>query len=261
MLERITSAMRFAAEHGIHAAFFGVDSTRAQPDFYRQVYESAIEAGAKEVVVVDTLGIASPEAVARPGRRHRRAGGPDIPVHFHGHNDFGVATASAVAAVRAGARYVQGTINGMGERAGNAEPRRGRAGAQGALRRRDEPAARPHPRRVRACARALRLRARAVEAGDRRDALPARERRGRKPVPRPAVDRAVLVRARRDQRSIVLGKKSGLDSIRIKAEELGLDVPEDQYAGPAEPREGDRDGQARPRHRRGVRRARRRGAA
>ena len=41
-------------------------------------------------------------------------------MHFHGHNDFGVATASAVAAVRAGARYVQGTINGMGERAGNA---------------------------------------------------------------------------------------------------------------------------------------------
>src|SRR5499427_1481486 len=63
MLDRITGAMRFAAEHGIHAAFFGVDSTRAQPDFYRQVYESAIEAGAKEVVVVDTLGIASPEAV------------------------------------------------------------------------------------------------------------------------------------------------------------------------------------------------------
>src|SRR5262249_55202419 len=52
MLDRITSAMRFADEHGIHAAFFGVDSTRAQPDFYRQVYESAIEAGAKEVVVV-----------------------------------------------------------------------------------------------------------------------------------------------------------------------------------------------------------------
>src|SRR6476660_6305605 len=62
MLERIAKAMRFADEHGIHADFFGVDSTRAQPDFYRQVYESAVEAGAKEVAVVDTLGIASPEA-------------------------------------------------------------------------------------------------------------------------------------------------------------------------------------------------------
>ena len=64
MLGRITGAMRFAAEHGIHAAFFGVDSTRAEPDFYERVYKSAVEAGAKEVVVVDTLGIASPEAVA-----------------------------------------------------------------------------------------------------------------------------------------------------------------------------------------------------
>ena len=64
MLDRITSAMQFAAEHGIHAAFFGVDSTRAAPDFYERVYKSAVDAGAKEVVVVDTLGIASPEAVA-----------------------------------------------------------------------------------------------------------------------------------------------------------------------------------------------------
>ena len=64
MLERITSAMRFAADNGILAAFFGVDSTRAEPDFYERVYKSAVEAGAREVVVVDTLGIASPEAVA-----------------------------------------------------------------------------------------------------------------------------------------------------------------------------------------------------
>src|SRR5690242_4175033 len=55
MLGRITGAMRFAAEHGIHAAFFGVDSTRAEPDFYERVYKSAVDAGAKEVCVVDTL--------------------------------------------------------------------------------------------------------------------------------------------------------------------------------------------------------------
>src|SRR5438067_9334406 len=42
MLDRITAAMRFAAEHGIHAAFFGVDSSRAQPDFYKQVYAAAV---------------------------------------------------------------------------------------------------------------------------------------------------------------------------------------------------------------------------
>ena len=63
MLERIANAMRFAADHDIHAAFFGVDSTRADPAFFGRVYQTAVEAGAKEVVVVDTLGIASPEAV------------------------------------------------------------------------------------------------------------------------------------------------------------------------------------------------------
>jgi isopropylmalate/homocitrate/citramalate synthase len=47
--------------------------------------------------------------------------GPQVPLHFHGHNDFGLATACAVAAVRAGAEWIQGTINGMGERAGNAD--------------------------------------------------------------------------------------------------------------------------------------------
>ena len=149
MLERITSAMRFAAEHGIHAAFFGVDSTRAEPDFYERVYESAVEAGAKEVVVVDTLGIASPEAVA----------------------DLVGATVEWVGAGRAGAlprpqrlrardggrgrgrarrrdAGCTGTINGMGERAGNANLGEVALDAARALRRRVEPAARPDPRRL-----------------------------------------------------------------------------------------------------------------
>src|SRR4051794_10456886 len=95
MLGRITNAMRFAAEHGIHAAFFGVDSTRAEPDFYRRVYNAAVEAGAREVVVVDTVGIASPEAVGELVGQTVELVGPDVPVHFHGHNDFGGATASA----------------------------------------------------------------------------------------------------------------------------------------------------------------------
>src|SRR5436190_3916759 len=120
MLGRITSAMAFAAEHGIHAAFFGAASAPAEPDFYERVYASAIEAGAREVCVVDTLGIASPEAVAELVGRTVALAGPSVPVHFHGHNDFGLATAAAVAAVREGATWIHGTINGMGERAGNA---------------------------------------------------------------------------------------------------------------------------------------------
>ena len=120
MLERIRNAVSFAAEHGITVAYFGVDGTRADLEFFRQAYETAIEAGAKEAVVVDTIGIATPEAVADLVGRTREWLGPDVPVHFHGHNDFGLATAAAAAAVRAGATWVQGTINGMGERGGNA---------------------------------------------------------------------------------------------------------------------------------------------
>ena len=252
MLERITGAMRFAAEHGIHAAFFGVDSTRAQPDFYEQAYKSAVEAGAKEVAVVDTLGIASPEAVAELVGRTVEWVGPDVPVHFHGHNDFGLATAAAVAAVRAGARWVHGTINGMGERAGNANLIEVALTLARAVRRRLEPAPRTRPRGLRAGARAVRLRARAVEAGDGRDALPARERRGREPVPRPTLDRAVLVRARR-----------GRARDRARQEERPrLDPDQGRRArarlaggatgGGARAGEGARHAEARPRQRRGV---------
>src|SRR6266496_3015778 len=120
MLERIVYAISFAFEQGVTVAFFGVDGTRADPGYFETVYKTAIEAGAHEAVVVDTIGIASPEAVAELVGRTKDWLGPDVPIHFHGHNDFGLATAAALAAVRAGASWIQGTINGMGERAGNA---------------------------------------------------------------------------------------------------------------------------------------------
>ena len=118
MAKRIASAVSFASDHGITVAYFGVDGSRAEFDFLERAYKTAIDAGAKEAVVVDTLGIATPEAAAY--LVDRVTGWVDVPVHWHGHNDFGLATAAAVAAVQAGATWVQGTINGMGERAGNA---------------------------------------------------------------------------------------------------------------------------------------------
>jgi isopropylmalate/homocitrate/citramalate synthase len=230
MLGRITNAMRFAAEHGIHAAFFGVDSTRADLEFYRRVYESAVEAGAQEVVVVDTLGIASPQAVTDlVGRTLQWVDG--APVHFHGHNDFGLATANAAAAVAAGATWVQGTINGMGERAGNANL------GEVAL----------TFRALYGVKTNLRL-DRIREVSGRVQELSGYELEPWKPVTGdtlfrresgavasqfhdpPAIEpySSELVQAKR---SVVLGKKSGLDSIRIKADELGLDLAEDKQAG------------------------------
>ena len=229
MLERIASAMRFAAEHGIHAAFFGVDSTRAQPDFYREVYASAIEAGAKEVVVVDTLGIASPEAVTDlVGATLQWVDG--TPVHFHGHNDFGLATASAVAAVRAGATWIQGTINGMGERAGNANlgevalTLRALYGVDSNLR---LERIREVSERVRALS-GYSLEPWKPVTGDtlfRRESGAVASQFHDPPSIEPYSSELVAT-----ERGIVLGKKSGLDSVRIKAAELGVDLPEERRA-------------------------------
>jgi isopropylmalate/homocitrate/citramalate synthase len=121
VLSRVRDAVSFAAQNGIRVAFFAVDGTRSRLDFLKNIYLSALEAGAAEIVVVDTIGACGPEAVEFLVRQVSDWVGPEIPVHFHGHDDFGMATACAVAAVRAGATWIQGTINGMGERAGNAD--------------------------------------------------------------------------------------------------------------------------------------------
>jgi isopropylmalate/homocitrate/citramalate synthase len=227
MLDRITSAMRFAADNGILAAFFGVDSTRAAPDFYERVYKSAVEAGAREVVVVDTLGIASPEAVADLVGKTVEWVGPDVPVHFHGHNDFGLATASAVAAVRAGATWIQGTINGMGERAGNANLGEVALTLQALY----DVESNLRLDRIRDVSASVQgLSGYALEpwkpvTGEtlfRRESGAVASQFHDPPSIEPYS--SALVAA---ERGIVLGKKSGLDSIRIKAEELGLDVSED----------------------------------
>src|SRR5712692_8666282 len=121
VLRRIRDAVSAAREAGITVAFFAVDGTRTGLEFLKTVYLAALEAGAKEVVVVDTIGACGPEAAEYLVRQVCLWVGRDVPVHFHGHNDFGMATACAVAAVRGGATWIQGTINGMGERAGNAD--------------------------------------------------------------------------------------------------------------------------------------------
>jgi isopropylmalate/homocitrate/citramalate synthase len=225
MLRRIREAVSYAAESGITVAYFGVDSTRADPAFFDEAYAAAVEAGAAELVVVDTIGVATPDAVHELVGRTQVLG---VPVHFHGHNDFGLATANAVAAVRAGARWIHGTINGMGERAGNAN--------------------------IGEVALALRVLwsietkldlARIRALGDRVRELSGYTLEPWKPLvgenlfrresgavasqfhDPPAIEpySCELVGA---ERSIVLGKKSGIDSIRIKSEELGLELSEEQ---------------------------------
>jgi isopropylmalate/homocitrate/citramalate synthase len=231
MLERITRAVANAVEHGIHVAFFGVDSTRATPEFFAEVYRAAVEAGAKEVVVVDTIGIATPEAAEFLVRRTREWVGDGIPVHWHGHNDFGLATACSLAGVKGGARWIQGTINGMGERAGNASlpevalALRGLYGVETGLR----------LERVRAFSARLRelcgyeLEPFKPFVGENlftRESGAVASQFHDPPAIEPYSSTVVGA-----ERRIVLGKKSGLDSIRIKAAELGLDLDDTAQRG------------------------------
>jgi isopropylmalate/homocitrate/citramalate synthase len=228
MLNRIRAAVAYAVESGIHVAYFGVDSTRAEPDFYDAAYAAAVEAGAAEVVVVDTIGVAGPEAVAELVERTRERVGPDIPIHFHGHNDFGLATANAVAAVKAGARWIHGTVNGMGERAGNANlgevalALRAVYGVDTGL---DLAKIRGLAERVRELA-GYELEPWKPLTGEnlfRRESGAVASQFHDAEAIEPYSSELVAA-----DRAIVLGKKSGIDSIRIKCEELALEVSEDR---------------------------------
>ena len=230
VIQRATDAIKHARDHGMKVCFFPVDSTRSDLAFLRDVYAATLETGAEEVAIVDTIGACSPEAVERLVREVRSWIGPDIPIHFHGHDDFGLATASAVAAVRGGARWIQGTINGMGERAGNADI----VEVALALQCLYNVPVELNLKKARQVSQVVQK-----AGGYRVDAW------------KPVVGENLFVResgAVANQfhipeaiepyssdivsadRKIVLGKKSGVASVQLKAKELGLDVPQDKIA-------------------------------
>jgi 2-isopropylmalate synthase len=100
--------------------FSAEDASRTDTDFLLKVYEAVVEAGASTVNVPDTVGYAIPSEFADLTRRVVDLVGEQATVSIHCHNDLGLATANTLAAVQAGARQVEVTINGLGERAGNA---------------------------------------------------------------------------------------------------------------------------------------------
>jgi len=228
VLRRVAEAISFAKQNAITVAFFAVDGTRTDLEFLRKIYTTALEAGAAEIVVVDTIGACGPEAVEFLVRQTRDWVGPQVPVHFHGHNDFGMATACAVAAVRGGASWIQGTINGMGERAGNADIGE-IALALTCLY--DVPVALDLTK-VREVSEVVQkaggytLEAWKPLVGENLFMRESGAVASQFHIPE-AIEpySSSLVNA---ERHIVLGKKSGLDSIDLKAKELGLEFPPDQ---------------------------------
>ncbi len=98
------------------------DASRTEPEFLAQITQAAIEAGATTINIPDTVGFAVPDQFAELIRYlfDNVKNIHDAVISVHCHNDLGLAVANSLAAVRAGARQVEGTINGIGERAGNA---------------------------------------------------------------------------------------------------------------------------------------------
>ncbi len=100
--------------------FSAEDASRTDVEYLMQVYEAVVDAGASTVNIPDTVGYAIPEEFGQLVGRVVDLVGRDATVSVHCHNDLGLATANTLAAVQAGARQVEVTINGLGERAGNA---------------------------------------------------------------------------------------------------------------------------------------------
>ncbi|MDP9415559.1 MAG: 2-isopropylmalate synthase [Pseudomonadota bacterium] len=122
VLEAIDASVRLSRKLCPDVEWSAEDATRSDPDFLARAIETAISAGARTINLPDTVGYATPETYGALFRDMLgRVPNSDLAVFStHCHNDLGLAVANSLAAVLAGARQVESTINGIGERAGNA---------------------------------------------------------------------------------------------------------------------------------------------
>jgi len=121
-LEAITSMIRFGRQHVAEVEFSAEDAGRTDIDYLCQVCKAAVDAGATILNLPDTVGYAVPEEYGEMFRRVREYLGDaqGVTLSAHCHDDLGLAVANSLAAVRAGVRQIECTVNGIGERAGNA---------------------------------------------------------------------------------------------------------------------------------------------
>jgi len=116
------NAVKIASSLAEEVEFSAEDATRSDVDFLCEVFQAAVDSGATILNVPDTVGYALPTEFAELIRsiRTRVVGGRNLTISVHCHNDLGLAVANSLAAIEAGARQVECTVNGIGERAGNA---------------------------------------------------------------------------------------------------------------------------------------------
>ncbi|HEY5674924.1 MAG TPA: homocitrate synthase [Malonomonas sp.] len=116
--EQLKVALGFAKQHNLYVSVGGEDASRADPDFLVELLQIAQREGADRFRFCDTLGILDPFSTYEKISYLRARSTLDLEIHTH--NDLGMATANAIAGIKAGARFVNTTVNGLGERAGNA---------------------------------------------------------------------------------------------------------------------------------------------
>lgn len=112
------TAVDYAKDHGLFVAFSAEDATRTDIEFLKRIYSKAQECGADRVHIADTTGAITPQGIDYLVKELVKDIDIDIAVHLH--NDFGLAVINSITGVLAGAKAVSTTVNGIGERAGNA---------------------------------------------------------------------------------------------------------------------------------------------
>jgi len=118
VLDSVRKSVGFAKQHGLYVSVNAEDASRSDPEFLVQFGQTAKDAGADRLRYCDTVGILDPLETYQ--RICTLIGEVELPSEMHTDNDFGTATANAIAGLEAGATYVNTTVNGLGERAGNA---------------------------------------------------------------------------------------------------------------------------------------------
>ncbi len=118
VLKSAIKSVEYAKSHGVVVEFSPEDASRSDLEFLLKVLKAVCDVGADRINVPDTVGVMTPEGIHRLISEIRKL--VKIPISIHCHNDFGLAVANSLAAVEAGATQIHATINGLGERAGNA---------------------------------------------------------------------------------------------------------------------------------------------
>ncbi|MEM3064321.1 MAG: 2-isopropylmalate synthase [Candidatus Nitrosotenuis sp.] len=117
-LAKAIEAVEYGKAHGLQVEFSAEDATRTDREFLKRVFSEVAKAKADRIDIPDTVGYSTPQYIAEITKDAIAATG--LPISVHCHNDFGLAVANAISGIQAGAQCAHVTINGIGERAGNA---------------------------------------------------------------------------------------------------------------------------------------------